>query len=268
MMPRSRTIFRFLESDWELFKKVCNKRWKNIAPNLLDGKTMSTNRLLGSGYYGLVMKTTEKKLVVKVSSDRDEGFFNQLVLTDPYLRSSKGLPFIFDCFHIPEWSAYVILRENVRYGLETLPSSSPLARSIPILDTFGERTMRIEQDLTDILNSLQKPTSSIHKDEFIMVFKEAKGLVRSEIIKAYKKLPHTSKSSKYHASMGVLKHALDKYGIALWDLHEDNLGSHQYDMREFSDLAPPLDKKCVLILDVGGNFGSPIMSQMIDDIVF
>lgn len=267
-MPRSRTLFRFLDSDWDSFKKVCNRRWSKIAPKLLDGKSMSTSRLLGSGYYGLVMKTTEEKLVVKVSSDRDEGFFNQLVLTDPYLRSSKGLPFIFDCFHIPEWSAYVILRENVRYGLERLPASSPLARSIPVLDAFGEKTMRIEQDLTDVLNSLQRSTKSLNKDDFIMVYKEAKGLVRSEIIKACKKLPYVSKSSKYHPSMGVLEHALDKYGIALWDLHEDNLGSHQYSMKEFSDLAPALDKKSVLILDVGGNFGSPIMSQMIDDIDF
>ena len=131
MMPRSRALYNFMESDWESFCKVCNRRWSEFGSKLLDG-SFSMRKVLGSGYYGIVLSVSNKKLVVKVTSDCDEGYFNMLVMEDGYLRYNPGLPFILDCFHVPEWGAYVILRENVKYGLDKLPSSSPLARSIAV----------------------------------------------------------------------------------------------------------------------------------------
>jgi hypothetical protein len=265
MMPRSRSLYGFLEDDWSNFKKVCNRRWNSIHPDLIEG-SLSFRDVLGSGYYGVVLQTANKKLVVKVTSDADEGYFNMLVLEDDYLRYNPGLPFILDCFHIPEWNAYVILRENVKFGLEKLPESSPLARSIAILDTYGEEAMRIESKVANALRALDFRGDGITRSSFVYGFKEAKGLMRTQIIKALKKLPSTSSRSKYFYAMEVITHALDKYGIALWDLHELNLGKHQYDLSDIVEDAPPLDKDAVLILDVGGNFGSPIMSQMIDNI--
>lgn len=265
MMPRSRTLYGFVEDDWESFCKVCNRRWSEFGKNIFDG-SFSMRKVLGSGYYGVVLSTSNKKLVVKVTSDADEGYFNMLVMEDDYLRYNPGLPFILDCFHIPEWGAYVILRENVKYGLEKLPNSSPLARSIDVLDRYGEEAMRIESKIAKMLRHLEFGDSGISKSNFEYGFREAKGMMRIEIIKALKKLPNTSTSSKYFYSMEVITHALDKYGIALWDLHELNLGKHQYDLSDIVEDAPPLDKDSVLILDVGGNFGSPIMSQMIDEI--
>lgn len=265
MMPRSRAIYGFLEDDWDNFKKVCNRRWNSTCPNLMEG-SLSFKDVLGSGYYGVVLKTSNKKLVVKVTSDADEGYFNMLVLEDDYLRYNPGLPFILDCFHIPEWNAYVILRENVKFGLEKLPESSPLARSIAILDTYGEEAMRIESKVANALRSLDFRGEGVTRSNFVYGFKEAQGLMRTQIIKALKKLPTASPSSKYFYTMEVITHALDKYGIALWDLHELNLGKHQYDLSDIVEDAPPLDEDAILILDVGGNFGSPIMSQMIDNI--
>jgi len=263
MLPRSRKLYKLVDDNWEDFKSVCNRRWEYVSKGLLKGG-FDRRDILGSGYFGIVLKTSHKKLVVKVTSDSDEGYFNQLILNDEFLRINKGLPLIFDCFHIPEWNAYVILRENVKYGLDKLPESSPLARSIHVLDDFGERAMRVEQKVAKLLDSLYGINDQRIRSNFAYAYREAKGMIRSEIIKALKKLPQSKNSQKYGPAMSVVSHSLDKYGIALWDLHTENLGRHQFDMREFNKDAPKLDTECILILDVGGNFGSPIMA---DDII-
>ena len=264
MMPRSRALYNFLKDDWSEFKKVCNRRWSKFSRTLLQG-SFSGSRILGSGYFGLVLSTEEKKLVVKITSDQEEGYFTKLILTDNELRFSKGLPLILDNFHIPEWGAFVILRENVKFGVDKLPKSSPLSRTLPILDEFGEKVVRIEQKVTQVLNSLQGLNrKKIQKEDFDYAYREARGLVRGQIIKSLKRIPSPNSSSKYHEAMFVIRHTLDKYGIALWDLHSLNLGRHQFDMQEFCEDYPPLDKSCILILDVGGSFGSPIMTEAID----
>lgn len=265
MMPRSRTLYRFILDDWDTFKSICNRRWDKTYENLLEG-SFSMRKVLGSGYFGVVMSTRSKKLVVKVTSDADEGYFNQLILNDPELRFNPGLPYIVDCFHIPEWGAYIILRENVQFGIEKLPQASPLARSIDILDLYGEQAMRIESRVAKMLRSSEFKDHKISKNDFVYAYREAQGLIRTEIIKTLKKLPHTSENSKYFWSMDVIRHSLDKYGIALWDLHSLNLGKHKYDLSDIIPDAPPLDTESILILDVGGNFGSPIMTQMIEEI--
>lgn len=265
MMPRSRALYNFMREDWNDFADICNRRWGHVEADLLPS-SFSKGMLLGSGYFGIVIGTKSKKLVVKITSDVDEGYFNQIVLNDTYLQTSPGLPYIFDCFHIPEWDAHVILRENVKYGIDRLPESSPLTRSIPILDKFGESAMKIENRVAQIMKSFQNLNGNITRSDFSYAFREAQGQTRTEIIKALKTLPSVSEKSKYFYAMDVITYSLDKYGIALWDLHEMNLGRHQYDMSDLAESAPPLDKDCILILDVGGNFGSPIMAQMIDDL--
>ena len=126
--------------------------------------------------------------------------------------------------------------------------------------------MKIENRVAQMMKSFQNLNGRITRTDFNYAFREAQGQTRTEIIKALKTLPNVSEKSKYFYAMDVITYALDKYGIALWDLHEMNLGRHQFDMSDISEIAPPLDKECVLILDVGGNFGSPIMAQMIDNI--
>ena len=49
MMPRTRTLFNFLDEEWSTFKEVCNKRWKTVEPNLLSGG-FTLSDVLGSGY--------------------------------------------------------------------------------------------------------------------------------------------------------------------------------------------------------------------------
>ena len=267
MMPRSRALYNFLKDDWADFVKICNRRWSSIDKALLKG-SFSRSKILGSGYFGIVLETENSKLVVKVTSDQDEGYFNQLVLTDAHLRTHPGLPYIFDCFYIPEWNAHVILRENVKCGLDRLPESSPLVRAIPVLDKFGETAMKIESKVTNMLKSMQalNVKQALTRGDFSYAFREAQGQTRAEIVKALKKLPRVSEGSKYFNAMDVIRYSLDKYGIALWDLHEMNLGRHRYNMSDIVEGAPPLDKDTILILDVGGNFGSPIMAQEIDEI--
>lgn len=264
MMPRSRAMYAFAADGWDALHTVCSRRWAHIEEDLLPD-SFSSVELLGSGYFGIVLATTSKKLVVKITSDRDEGYFNNLILNDDDLRYNAGLPLVLDCFHIPEWGAHVILRENLRFGISKLPEASPLSRAIPILDKFGEQTIRIEARVAQMLRSLHLVGDRLSRSDFTLAYREAQGLVRSEIIKALKTLPPASEKSKYYAAMSVIRHSLDKYGIALWDLHNLNLGHHIYDMSEYDENSPELDTECVVILDVGGNFGSPIMSQLIDE---
>jgi hypothetical protein len=267
MMPRCRAIIGFLKDDWSEFRKICNRRWAKISKDLIEGR-FSTSKVLGSGYFGVVISTTNKKLVIKITSDQDEGYFNKIVMSDDYLRYNPGLPLLLDCFYIPEWNAHVILRENVKYGIDNLPESSPLSRSIDILDQFGESARRIETKVTNVLKSLQSLNAkqAITRSDFAYAFREAQGQTRTEILKALKKLPDVSENSKYYFAMDVIRYSLDKYGIALWDLHDMNLGRHKFEMSNIDPLAPELNTKCILILDVGGNFGSPIMAQDIDSI--
>ena len=128
--------------------------------------------------------------------------------------------------------------------------------------------MRIEGKITQLLKSLQNLNvkQALSRSDFSYAFREAQGQTRTEITKALKKLPRVSENSKYFYAMDVIRYTLDKYGIALWDLHEMNLGRHRYNMTSLTAEAPPLDKDVILILDVGGNFGSPIMAQDIDNI--
>ncbi|MHA2263393.1 MAG: hypothetical protein ACXAEN_13445 [Candidatus Thorarchaeota archaeon] len=263
MMPRSRAMLQLVKSDWSSFKDLCNKRWKSICKEVLPA-SYSSKSILGSGYFGVVFETNHKKLVMKITSDPDEGYFNKIVLTDLYLRTNPGLPYVFDCFSIPEWDAYVILRENVHYGLGSLPKSAPLARAIKPLDEFGEESMRIEARIAQLLEAQYELNDAFSKKDFTYAFREAQGQIRGLIVRALKTLPEVSPRSKYHASMSVIRHSLDKYGIALWDLHSGNLGRHKFDMQDLAPNAPPLDKDTVLILDVGGNFGSPIMTDSIE----
>jgi len=267
MMPRSRALYNFLRDDWSEFTEICNRRWAKVGKSLLKGG-FSKSKVLGSGYFGVVLSTANEKLVIKVTSDHDEGYFNQIVISDPYLRNHGGLPYVFDCFYIPEWNAHVILRENVKYGIDRLPESSPLTRAIPVLDQFGESAMKIESKVARMLRSMQELNvkNALTRSDFAYGFREAQGQTRAEITKALKKLPRVSERSKYFEAMDVIRYSLDKYGIALWDLHEMNLGRHQYDMTALAPEAPPLNKDSILILDVGGNFGSPIMAQEIDEI--
>jgi len=265
MMPRSRKLLGLMEDNWSKFRKTVNKRWSKFQEGkakLIPTKK-TTGLVLGSGYFGIVMSTSDERLVFKITSDEDEGYLSELILKDPDLRCNKGLPYLFDVFRIPEWQAYVILRENVQYGLDILPDSSPLTRSIPILDQYGDRFLKIESDVVKMLNALDDIHEELTPQDFDFALKESLGAIRIEIIKTLKRLPKTSTKSKYYYAMSVIRYILDRYGIALWDLHELNLGRHKYDMQELDENAPPLDKKAVLILDVGGNFGSPILEKLI-----
>lgn len=265
MMPRSRAVMGLVQEDWSRFSRMCNRRWDTIFKDLLPSR-LSKKDILGSGYFGVVIKTSNPKLVIKITTDNDEGYFNQIVLNDDTLRLNVGLPYVFDCFSVPEWDAFIILRENVRYGLTTLPKSAPLSRAIPVLDQFGSDTLSIESKVANIMNALYEIDGRFSKSDFEYAFREAQGQIRTLIVKTLKKLPTTSESSKYFHAMQVIEHSLDKYGIALWDLHEGNLGTHQYDMSDLAPDAPPLDKTSIIILDVGGNFGTPIMTDSIDEI--
>lgn len=266
MLPRSRTLYNLLQRDWDGFSSVCVKRWSKIKKDLL-AENFDKSLVLGSGYFGVVLSTNNKKLVVKVTSDHDEGYFNRLILSDEVLRYSPGLPYVIDCFFIPEWDAYVILRENINYGVPDLPESSPLMRAIPILDRYGERVLKIESDASKILQSkVEFHANSMYRRDFESALRDVQGSIRVEIIKTLKGLPQTSESSRFYFVMEVLKHSLDKYGIALWDLHNLNLGKHKFDMREFDQNIFELDTKSILISDVGGNFGSPVLDSIIESV--
>lgn len=268
MQPRSRTVHNKLSRDWASFKDVCNKRWSKWRKNILPDEFLEKN-VLGSGYFGVVISTNYEKLVVKVTSDHDEGYFNRLILSDDVLRYSPGLPYVLDCFYVREWDTFVILRENIIYGVSDLPESSPLMRAIPILDSYGDKVLKIENSASKILQAKSDfAKNNVRRSDFEDVLREVQGEIRMEIIRSLKLLPSASETSKYYFVMEVLRHSLDKYGIALWDLHSLNLGKHKYDMTEFDPNIFELDTKCLLISDVGGNFGSPILDNIIEAVEF
>jgi len=265
MMPRARTLYKYLSEDWEAFCEVCNLRWEDIEPNLMTGRLTKTD-VLGSGYFGIVLKTAHKKLVVKVTSDKDEGFFSELILSNPKLRESPGLPYLFDVFQIEEWDAFVILREDMHYGVGEIPESSPILRSLPILDSYGESLSRIDGKVLKLLDGLQAVDPEMSKRDVNLALSEARGLIQVEILKTLTKLPQPKKSSNYYSIMEVIREALNTYGIALWDLHRLNLGKHKHDMSDLVKGLPPRKKGTIALLDVGGNIGTPAIESLIDSV--
>jgi len=264
MMPRTRRLYSYLKEEWSLFKEVCNARWKDIDKPILKGR-FTEKDVLGSGYFGIVLKTENKKLVVKVTSDPDEASFTELILSTPDLRFSPGLPYIFDLFQIPEWDAYVILRENMHYGVPVVHTSSPIARTVQELEEYGRILNDIDHKVASLVDANFHLHEMVSPSDTREILKEAQGLIRVEIIKTLSRLPSVSENSQYYSLIDVVRIALDRYGIALWDLHKLNLGKHKYDL---SDLVPEIEtpkKNTIALLDVGGNLGSPVLSQIIDE---
>lgn len=258
MQPRPRALLKRLADVWPEFSKACNGRWAGIDENLLRTK-LTKKQILGSGYFGIVFSTNNKKLVLKITTDEAEGAFSQLILEDPELRYSKGLPYILDVIKVPDLDAYVILRENVYYGNVEMPKSSPFSRAVGVLDEYGEAYRRIDLNASKTINSLHAFGGKLTHAEFEHTIRSAQGLIRIEIIKSVKKLPTPSSRSKYRPALDMIKHSLEVYGVALWDLHPMNLGTHKYSMHEFDENIGELDKDAILVLDVGGNWGSPIL---------
>ncbi len=263
MMPRTRALYRYLREEWATFCEVCNARWDHIEPDLMKGR-LTESDILGSGYFGIVLKTSDKRLVVKVTSDDEEGYFSQLVIDNDVLRRSPGLPYYFDVFAIPEWNAFVILREDMTYGVFSSGKGVPsiVTKMIGTLDEYTQQVSEIDQKITDLLGSLQNLNHRITKADTRMALREASGLLRIEIIKTLKKLPNIGERSKYHYLGCVVRAALQLYGIALSDLHPMNLGKHKHDL---SELVPDLErpKGVVALLDVGGNFNAPLLDALI-----
>jgi len=265
-MPRTRALYRYLNEEWSTFCEVCNSRWDGIAPDLMKGR-LTESDVLGSGYFGIVLKTSDKRLVVKVTSDDEEGYFSQLVIDNPALRDSEGLPYYFDVFAIPEWNAFVILREDMTYGVfENDGKASPrlVSRMIERLDEFTDRVLQVDKQIAGLLRSLQEIDSYRLSDGDVrMALREASGLIRIEVIKTISKFPKVSQSSKYFDLSQVVLKALETYGIALSDLHPMNLGRHKHDISDLVPHLPKRSKSTVALLDVGGNFGAPILDKLI-----
>ena len=264
LQPRPRALLSRLGSVWADLALAFNSRWARFSDQNLVKPTLSKSMLLGSGYFGLVFSTTNKKLVFKITTDPDEGAFSQLVLDDPNMRYNQGLPFILDVLKLSEIDAYVILRENVSFGNVDLPASSPFVRTIDALDAYGEEYRRIETRTVKLLNAMYNSGGKLLQQEYELALREAQGLIRMEILKCLKRLPTAAPHSKYGPALQLIRHALSTYGVALWDLHAMNLGKHIYDMQEFDSKIQPLNKDIVLILDIGGNWGSPILDFSIE----
>jgi len=264
LQPRPRALLTRLQPIWSDLVVALNSRWAKFSDQNLVKPNLTKANLLGSGYFGLVFSTSNKKLVFKITTDPDEGAFSQLILSDPFMRYNQGLPFIFDVFKLTELDSYIILRENVSFGNVDMPSSSPFIRTIDALDTYGFEYKKIESQTVKLLNAMYASGGRLLPQEYELALREAQGLIRMEILKCLKRLPNTSPNSKYAPSIQLIKYALSTYGVALWDLHAMNLGKHIYDMREFDSKIPPLDKDIILILDIGGNWGSPILDFSID----
>lgn len=266
MMPRTRALYRYMKEEWPTFCEVCNNRWDGIVPDLMKGRLTEAD-VLGSGYFGIVLKTSDKRLVVKVTSDNEEGYFSQLVMDNEELRRSQGLPYYFDVFAIPEWDAFVILREDMTYGVYENGSSAspkPILRMIDSLDEYTDRVLKVDKQIAGLLRSLQEIDGyRISDGDTRLALREASGLIRVEVIKTLSKFPKISENSKYYCLSEVVRTALETYGIALSDLHPMNLGKHKHDISELVPDLPKRSKSMIALLDVGGNFGAPILDKLI-----
>ena len=212
------------EKNAEKAYKIAKKNWKIIdeaVTHSINEKLVANGKrrlrrsalsnihikdFFGSGVYGYVWPTSVpyNRWAVKVTTDPLEADNTLAVILDDELRTHPGIVYFGDIWRIHGQAAYVILKEEMPDAGEGLPE-----RSIDLLFTL--------HDISDMHNrDLDIPHSKSFK-------KAARDLESME--RAMQNNP-------------LFKHLIEfrwlfreKYGIALLDLHNENVGFRRHNMQ-------------------------------------
>ena len=253
--------------NWSNIRKVINNILKKKLKDTSDLKhlvPMSFDKelVLGYGKWGLVVGLPAlSEVVVKITTDPFEWYLMDIIMQDEYLRNHPAVPYTLGTAVLDiksrEFPLYLIVRENLRIGIP-LNVSNPLVRmKNTLIQDFIGPMEDIEQDVADVLNKKNNLTLL----EVSVIYSLMAGEVRKQLSKIKTRLPKLTPKSKFNNVLDLQKKLLDR-GIALVDIHVNNLGTRQYKNlnKIFKDVGK-LDLENVVMSDLGMAYGTPVFLE-------
>lgn len=256
-----------LSKNWAKIRKVIIKILRKRAKKTIDithsvPMVFDRDLVLGTGKWGLVVGLPSlEEIVIKITTDPFEWYLMELIMQDDELRNHPAVPFTIGTSVLDMKSngmpLYLIVRENLHIGIP-LNLSNPLIRMKDMLiDQFVSPMEDIENEVASILNK----NKNLNLIEVSMFYSLMNGEIKKQIGKAKAKLPRVSKDSKFYNVLDFQKKLLDR-GIALIDIHVNNLGTRQFsNLNKLFNGVGKLDMENVVISDLGMAYGTPIFLQ-------
>lgn len=255
-----------LAKSWPKIRKIATKLIKSKAQDKIDAKscipmTFNKDLVLGHGKWGVVLGLPSlDEIVIKITTDPFEWFLIEMLMQDDELRTHPAIPYIIgtavlDIFQ-DELPCYLIVRENLKIGVP-LPTSSPLLKMRDmLLQDFVDPMEEIEHELSQILKYKQ----DLNLLHITTTYSLVAGEIKKQVSKIKTRIPKVNKSSKFYWVIDFQKKLLNK-GIALVDIHPNNLGTREFDITEIFEHDRDSIMDCVVISDLGMAYGTPIFLQ-------
>ncbi len=255
-----------LSKSWSKIRRASIKLIKAKAQNKLDVKscipmTFDKNLILGHGKWGVVLGLPSlDEIVIKITTDPFEWFLIEMLMQDDELKTHPAVPYIvgtavLDIFQ-DDLPCYLIIRENLKIGVP-LPKSSPLLKMRDmLLSDFVDPMEEIEHQLSNVLKYKQ----DLNLLHITTTYSLVAGEIKKQVSKIKTRIPKVNTNSRFYWVIDFQKKLLDK-GIALVDIHPNNLGMREFDVSDIfeKDRDPVMD--CVVISDLGMAYGTPIFLQ-------
>ena len=220
----------------------------------------SKKLILGQGMWGLVLKLNNKKIVAKVTSDILELSLIDIIIstrgTKNDISNHLGIPYIAGSEIFDDING-VIVREDLNVYSIRLSSSNPIRRAVELMI----------KNYVVPLSSDEMALSDIIKNNKIDTFRDisyAHSILKGNSLKYAKytnsKIKSVSKKSKSHYTVDFLKKLLLEFGIALVDLHDDNLAYYKHNIEDIFGVKRKKDDfKHYIISDLGLAYDTPIV---------
>lgn len=259
---------RILDEIWSKVKKATIKIIKDrikdsedIDLNNMIPRDFEKNLILGNGKWGIVLGIPAiPELVIKLTTDPFEWFLIEMLKQDKELEYHPALPFtvgtaILDV-KLDDMPLYIIVRENLIIGVP-LDKTNPLTKAKEVLiKDFIEPMEEVEEEIASALQN----RSILSLLEISTAYGILSGETKRQVIKAQAKLPTISKDSEYYWVLDLQKKLLEK-GIALVDIHPNNLGRREYEVPYYVKSDITTGSGCIVVSDLGMAYGTPIFLE-------
>lgn len=229
----------------------------------------SESLVLGEGMWGIVLKLKNEKIIAKVSSDLLELSLIDVILktrdsdSDFDLSADPGIPYIAGLRLFNDLNG-IVVREDLDMTHITLSASSVITRSVEcLIKHYVTPLSTDEMVLSDIIHENQD--TSLRDVAFAHSILKGNALKYSR--KTIANMPAINKNSKSFHVVCFIKKILQRYSIALIDLHSQNLARLKHDLSDiFGIKRNESDFKKYVISDLGLAYDTPIMA--IDSPIF
>ncbi len=261
----NREDLQILDEIWHKIKratvKIIRDRLRDsdatdISPML--PAEFQKNLILGNGKWGIVLGIPAiPELVIKLTTDPFEWFLVEMLRQDKALEYHPALPFTLGTavldVRLDDMPLYVIVRENLIIGVP-LEKNNPLTKSKKtLISEFIEPMEAVEEEIAKAL-SKRKHLSLL---DISTAYNILSGETRRLAARVLTVLPHLTEDSEFFWVLDLQKKLLER-GIALVDIHPNNLGRREFEVPQYVEGKPAAGRGCIVVSDLGMAYGTPI----------